>query len=133
MLKSPGGWWQKLQQSTWQLGTVLCMLTNLACATDLLATGSHLRPPHTCSQQPIHLSGTKVCTQLTAMSLTQQKLATALWYHQLSSFTLALKHKFKPIPSLYVEPCMCATCLTCKILHLCIRQQQQHIHRSLHV
>ena len=111
-----------MQQPSWQLGTVLSTLAHLTRAADLLATGPHLGPPHTCSQQPKHLAGTKVGTQLTAMSLVQQQLAAALWYHQSSSFTLAPKDKFKPMPCPHVEHCMCATCPTCKLPHFCVRR-----------
>ena len=97
------------------------MLTDLTRVTDLPTAGPHLRPPHTYSQQPIHLSGTKVSTQLTAMSFIQQKLATTLWYQQSSSFTLAPKDDFKPMPSPHMEHSMCTTCPTCKLLHFSIR------------
>ena len=120
--KYPGGWWQWLQQSSWQLVTVLCTLADLTRATDLLTTGSHLRPPHTCSQYSIHLFGTKVCTQFITMSLIQQKLATALWHHQSSSFTLAPKDEFKPMPSPHMKHSMCPTCPTCKLSHLSVRR-----------
>ena len=69
----------------------------------------------------MHLPGTKVCTQLTAMSLIQQKLATTLWHHQSSSFTLAPKDEFKPMPSPHMKHSMCPTCPTRKLLHLSIR------------
>ena len=58
----PEWWWPRLQQSTWQLGTVLSTLTDLTHVTDILAMSPHLGPQHTCGQQPIHLVGTKVGT-----------------------------------------------------------------------
>ena len=54
------------------------------------------------------------------MSLIQQKLATALWQHQLSSFTLAPKNEFKLMPSPNVKHSMCTTCPTCKLSHFSI-------------
>ena len=63
-----------------------------------------------------------MCTQLTAMSLIQQKLAIALWHHQSSSFTLAPKDEFKPMSSPHMKHSMCPTCPTCKLLHLSVRR-----------
>ena len=122
MPKSPGGWWQRLQQSNWQLSTVLGTLTDLTRTADLLATGPHLRPPHMCSHQPIHLSGTKVGTQLTTMSFIQQNLVINLWYHQSSSFTLAPKDELNPMPSPHVKHSMYTTCPTCKLSHFSVRR-----------
>ena len=56
------------------------------------------------------------------MSLIQQKLATALWHHQSSSFTLAPKDEFKPMPSPHMKHSRCTTCPTCKLSHLSIRR-----------
>ena len=51
----------------------------------------------------------------------QQKLVTGLWYHPLSSFTLAPKDKLNPMSSSHVEHNMGTTCTTCNVSHLSIR------------
>ena len=56
------------------------------------------------------------------MSLIQQKLATALWHHQSSSFTLAPKDEFNPMPCPHMKHSMCPTCPACKLSHLSIRR-----------
>ena len=55
------------------------------------------------------------------MSFIQQKLATALWYYQSSSFTLAPEDEFKPMPCPHMKHSMCPTCPTCKLSHFSIR------------
>ena len=119
--KSSGRYWKGFQQSRWGLGGILGPLTNLTFPTHLLAGLTHVWPPHTLTQQGMHLLGTKVSSKLCAVNFIQQQLPTRSRHHQPGSFTCTTYNNFNPMSATYMKQSMGSTCSSYQLLHLSIR------------